>query len=39
MLQAIKIHFESKIINVKPKLIPAKPSINGDLLNFCSILK
>lgn len=38
MLQAIKIHFNSKIINVKQKLISAKSSINGDLLNFYSIL-
>lgn len=37
MLQAIKIHFKSKIINVKQKLISAKSSINGDLLNFYSI--
>lgn len=38
MLQAIKIHFNSKIINVKQKLISAKSSINDDLLNFYSIL-
>lgn len=37
MLQAIKMRFKSKIINVKQKLISAKSSINGDLLNFYSI--